>query len=89
MGITKVSALFAANVDRTKAEQVRRQTQETSKSEGSPADEAVTYTPSFGGGGDDESVRAARIAALKSQVASGSYKPNSNDVATAVARDLF
>ncbi|MFM1848638.1 MAG: hypothetical protein RL417_2112 [Pseudomonadota bacterium] len=35
------------------------------------------------------SARRSRVEELKNQVASGSYKPNTEDVAKAVYRDLF
>jgi len=89
MGITKISALFAANVDSVKNKQLRQQPIETAPVEKAAAEEAVTLSPSFSSQGDDSSARASRVSAIKSQVAAGLYKPSSQDVATALARDLF
>ena len=66
---------------------------ESVKAQGSSAvaSQAVRLSPDFGtqlsGGSAVE--RATKVAQLKSDVASGNYKPDSKEVAQALVRDLF
>ena len=54
-------------------------------------DNAVKVASNFGTATSeaDISARRSRVEELKKEVASGSYKPNSEEVAKAVYRDLF
>lgn len=96
MGITKISNLFAANIDGVPAVKPTspiasetRGSQETSQA----ASDAVVFSKSLPNAAhatvtDSESARAARVQKIKEQVRSGEYKANKEGVAISILRDL-
>ncbi len=90
MNVDKLARLFAAQGGSLRA--VSGGNTEAVASEPSAAPEnAVKVASNFGTATSeaDISARRSRVAELKEQVASGSYKPDSTEVAKAVYRDLF
>lgn len=96
MGITKISSLFAANVDQvpavTPSKTVAPQTTQT---QGAPqgGSDAVVFSSNLQPSnrvplGDAESARAARVQKLKEEVRGGTYRPEREKVAVSVIRDL-
>ena len=91
MGITKISNLFAANVDAvpavTPSKAVTPQSAPAKNASQVSTDAAIVSmnrVPLQ----DAESARAAKVDQLKQQVKSGSYKPNQDQVAVSILRDL-
>lgn len=96
MGITKISNLFASNIDSVPAVTPSKaitpqatRTQETQQE----ASDAVILSKNLQSMNrvplqDAESARAARVAQLKDQVKSGSYKLDQEQVAISLLRDL-
>ena len=56
---------------------------------GSSSAEAVKLADHFGVEESDDAGRREKVAQLKKAVAEGTYKPDSAEIAKAVARDLF
>ena len=91
MGISKIGALFAANVDSVASQKTPQQPESTATAvTQSSASEAVVLSSSLARSGavDADPGRAGRIQQLKGQVRSGSYSADSTKVALAVMRDL-
>ncbi len=68
--------------------------EQTAKTENAKpqAEEAVAISSGFGKAaalGDGAADRSQRVAELKQQVEAGTYRPDTNAVANAVARELF
>jgi len=87
MGISRISDLFAANIDplstKSKTKENAAQPDSTLKS----SSEAVFFKFS-GSSSPNESNNSARIAELKAQVNNKSYNPDLNRVAASILRDL-
>jgi anti-sigma28 factor (negative regulator of flagellin synthesis) len=91
MGITKISNLFAANIDPvpalTPSKAIAPQAASAQNSPQVSTDAAIVSmnrVPLQ----DAESMRAAKLDQLKQQVKSGTYKPNNEQVAVSILRDL-
>ena len=96
MGITKISNLFASNIDSvpavTPSKAVTPQSTRAQETQQETSDavilskniQSMTRVPLQ----DAESARAARVAQLKDQVKSGSYKLDQEQVAISLLRDL-
>jgi anti-sigma28 factor (negative regulator of flagellin synthesis) len=91
MGITKISHLFIANVDAvpavTPSKAVTPQSAHAQKAPQASTDAAIVSmhrVPLQ----DADSARAAKVDQLKQQVKSGTYKPNQDQVAVSILRDL-
>ena len=96
MGITKISNLFASNIDSvpavTPSTAITPQPARTQEIE-QEASDAVILSKNLQSMNriplqDAESARAARVAHLKDQVKSGSYKLDHEQVAISLLRDL-
>jgi len=97
MAISKIGNLFAANVDSVNGQaQYKQQAQADTQSattpqSGSQGTEAAVFSfssstaASRGSDGD----RAAKVAAIRNQVSSGSYSVDTKALATTVVRDLL
>lgn len=97
MAISKIGNLFAANVDSINGQaQYKQQAQAesqsaTTKQSGNQSSEAAVFSFSSNNAptqGSDVD-RAAKVAALRNQVSSGSYSVDSKALATTVVRDLL
>jgi anti-sigma28 factor (negative regulator of flagellin synthesis) len=94
MGISRIANLFAANVDSLQG-QPRAKATPTAPPPTPPqggSTDAVTVSASLQSQGSEsfaEADRAARLAAIKADVATGSYRVTSDQVAEALVRDLF
>jgi anti-sigma28 factor (negative regulator of flagellin synthesis) len=84
MKIDKLSQLFssAAQNNTTKTNRAQQQASDSAK-----ADSEAVHVDGFGD--ESSSDRAGRVAALKQQVEAGTYRPDTQAVAEAVARDLL
>jgi flagellar biosynthesis anti-sigma factor FlgM len=92
MGITRISNLFAANVDAVPAANPSKAITPQSSPANGPSD-AVVVSRSLQSANrvplqDAEAARAAKVDQLKQQVKSGTYKPNKEQVAVSILRDL-
>lgn len=96
MGITKISSLFAANIDQvpgvTPSKQVAPQ---ATQAQGAPqgGSDAVVFSSKLQPTnrvplGDAEAARAARVQKLKQDVRGGNYQVDPQKVAVSVIRDL-
>lgn len=91
MGITKISNLFAANVDSVPAVTPSKAvTPQSAPAQNAPqaSTDAAIVSMNRVPLQDAESARAAKIDQLKQQVKSGSYKPNPDQIAVSILRDL-
>jgi anti-sigma28 factor (negative regulator of flagellin synthesis) len=93
MGISRIANLFAANVDSLQSQPRAKTSPAAPTSTPSPGgSDAVTVSSSLQSGGVEsvaEADRAARFAAIRADVATGSYRVKSEEVAEALVRDLF
>ncbi len=96
MGITKISNLFAANVDAvpavTPSKGVTAQA-DPAQSSAQPSSDAVIVAKTINVAHrsalqDAESARAAKVEQLRQQVKSGAYKVDRDQVAISILRDL-
>ncbi len=96
MGITKISNLFASNIDSvrsvTPSRSVTPEATRTQETRDERSD-AVVLSKNLQSTNrailqDAESARAARVAQLKDQVKRGSYKLDQEQVAISLLRDL-
>lgn len=88
MGISRISTLFAANIDPT----YKKQAQPTSKLSNESFEagsEAVTVSAGISQGAESAEKRASRVAQLQAQVNSKEYKVPTEKLAEAVYRDLL
>ena len=91
MGITKISNLFAANVDAVPAVNPSKAvTPQSAPAQSTPqaSTDAAVVSLNRVPLQDAESARAAKVDQLKQQVKSGTYKPNKDQVAVSILRDL-
>lgn len=91
MGITKISNLFAANVDAVPAVTPSKAvTPQAAPAQNTPqvSTDAAVVSLNRVPLQDAESARAAKVDQLAQQVKSGSYKPNPEQVAVSILRDL-
>jgi anti-sigma28 factor (negative regulator of flagellin synthesis) len=87
MKIERLSKLLN-NFGSTSSATAAQSTNESNKA----ADEAVKIAAGFGNANSTEEsapTRARRVAELAEQVRAGTYKPDTTEVANAVARELF
>ena len=89
MGISKISSLFAANVDAPQGNQVKRQTNNQEQQGSNVSGEAVTFSSTFNGQETGVAERAQRVATLKASYERGALKPDSQKTAVALIRDLM
>jgi anti-sigma28 factor (negative regulator of flagellin synthesis) len=91
MGITKISNLFAANVDAVPAVTPSKAvTPQSTSAQNAPqlSTDAAIVSLNRVPLQDAESARAAKVDQLKQQVKNGSYKPKQDQVAMSILRDL-
>lgn len=88
MKIDALTRLFSLNSQSYKAQTTSNAIDQASEKINS---EAVKVRSDFGKSQAEptESERQERVASLKKQIADGSYAPNSRDVASALAKELF
>ena len=91
MGITKISNLFAANIDPVPAPTPSKAiAPQATSAQNSPqvSTDAAIVSMNRVPLQDAESMRAAKLDQLKQQVKSGTYKPDKEKVAVSILRDL-
>ena len=92
MGISRISDLFAANVDSVYQARSNPQAQSTSTQSEPQSSEAVTFSAGISSQGgseaSDAAVRQQRVQQLKAQVRSDQYSVPKEKVAEAIYRDL-
>jgi flagellar biosynthesis anti-sigma factor FlgM len=90
MKLEKLSRLFSAYNQVTPENQAKNAQNAAQESSKAPATEAVRISNNFGYAGDSsEEARALKVAQLKKAVQEGTYKPDTRDVAKALANELF
>jgi len=92
MGISKIGLLFAANVDSVKGRKRETEDAERAQRRSPSGDDAAVVSSSMAqapeANASEERNRAARIAQLRNQIRSGTYKVNTAQIALALARDI-
>jgi anti-sigma28 factor (negative regulator of flagellin synthesis) len=93
MTVDKLSRLFAAFGNSSSTTKPTAEGSDTAQQSAaaSQSPEAVRVAQGFGSGSGSttQSDRAAKVAELKQAVNSGNYKPDTKQVAIAVAQELF